>query len=277
MGLAGCSPRELEDLVLPCSGCGEFPTGTAFGARDWLDAPDGLTADEIELRVRAARGTARRASTEGAAAGLDDDTATAEPAWSVDATRVSLSSDPIACRACGDHLPITRRDVASAHARLSAKDLRWLTGYVTMKETVVCGLRHAGVGVRGDLGTFLTVERQPVFIPSQRLLDLVDKKLLSSKKLQAKLAGATGCQLPTGNLPVPAGVGAPSVVLDVELGIGLAEIAKSLRDHGKTPLRGVGTLRTSTYQWDGDHGRLLYMDFDVRVREDVARRHTAER
>jgi len=259
---------------VPCTRCGEFSTGLAFGTRDWVDSPDGLTADELENRIRAARNIKHCVSTESAAAGLDDDTATAEPAWSVDATRGYVSADPIACRACGEHLPITRRDIAAAHNRLTAKDARWLHGYIAMKETVVCGLRHPGVGLHGDLGTFVTAGTRPVFIPGQKLLDLVDKKLLSSKKLETKLAGSTPCQLPTDELP--AGV-APEIVLEVELGIGLAEIAMALRDHGRTPLRGVGTLRTATYQWDGEHGRLLYMDFDVRVREDVARRLASRR
>jgi hypothetical protein len=273
--LAGCSPRDLEDLVVPCSGCGEFATGVSLGTRDWVESPDGMAADDLENRIRAARGIKRRASTESAAVGLDDDTATAEPAWSVDATRVSISADPIACRSCGEHLPITRRDLAAAHSQLSARDVRWLAGYVAMKETVVCGLRHPGVALHGDLGTFVTVDARPVFIPGQKLLDLVDKKLLSSKKLQTRLAGTSPCRLPAGELPV--GVGPPEIRLEVELGIGLAEIAKSLRDHGRTPLRGVGTLRTATYQWDGDHGRLLYMDFDARVRADVAGRLAGSR
>lgn len=279
MGLAGWSPRELEDLVVSCTACGAYPTGVAFGTRDWVASPDALVADEVELKIRKARGP-MRASTEASAYGLDDDTATAEPAWSVDATRVDVSADPIACRSCATHLPITRRDLASAHIRLSSNEARWLQSYITMKETVVCGLRHPSVGLHGDLGTFASAGGQPVFIPSQRLLDLIDKKLLPPKKLVTKLAGTTPCRGPRGDLPLPAGYTSPSIVLDVELGIGLAEIAKSLREHGNTPLRGLGTLRTTSYQWDDDHGRLLYMDFDARVRDEVARRfqeHTQTR
>lgn len=269
MGLEGWSPRELEDLVVSCTSCGEYATGVAFGRRDWVNSPDGLTADEVALKIRKARGP-MRPSTEAGAYGLDDDTATAEPAWTVDATRVDVSADPIACRACATHLPITRRELASAHNRLSTNDARWLSSYITMKETIVCGLRHANVGLRGDLGTFVGTDTQPVYIPSQRLLDLVDKKLLSSKKLVAKLAGATTSRGPGGDLPLRVGYTAPAIVLDVELGIGLAEIAKSLREHGKTPLRGLGTLRITSFRWDDDHGRLLYMDFDARVRDAVA-------
>jgi hypothetical protein len=276
VGLAGWSPRELEDLVVPCADCGEYSTGVALGARDWMESPDSVTAEELDARIRKARGQGR-AATEGGSDGLDGDTASAEPPWSVDATRVRLGSDPIACGTCGAGLPILRRDLASAHNRLTPKDIRWLHGYVAMKETVLCGLRHEGIGLRGDLGTFVTLAAKPAFIPSQKLLDLVDKKLLSRKSLLAKLEGSTRSRLDRGILPLPRGYTPPSIMLDVELGIGLAEIAKSLREHGKTPLRGLGTLRTATYRWDEDHGRLLYMEFDVRVRDDIARQSAAGR
>jgi hypothetical protein len=262
--------------VVACSGCGEYPAGLSFGKRDWIESPDALTADELDARVRKVKGGSMRATTFSGAGGLDDDTATAAPAWALDATRVTPSSEPVPCPACAEELPITRRDIASAHTRLVAKDIRWLHGYVTMKETVVCGLRHDGIGFRGDLGMFVAAGTQPVFVPSQKLLDLVDKKLLPPKKLLAALAGHTPCRAGGATLPLPTGFGGPSHTLDVELGIGLAEIAKSLRDRGKTPLRGVGTLRTVSYQWGTDHGRLLYMDFDVRVRDVIARHRAGD-
>jgi hypothetical protein len=220
-GLVGCSPRELEDFVVACPGCGEYSTGLSLGARDWIESPDVLTADELDARIRKARGVTR-ASTNSGAGGLDDDTATAEPAWTIDASRVALTGEPVACTACTAKLPVSRRDIASAHTRLTAKDIRWLHSYVTMKETVVCGLRYEGVGLRGDLGTFVTAGTLPVFIPSQRLLDLIDKKLLPPKQLLAKLGGTTACRVGDTDLPLPAGYAGPSVVLDVELGIGLA-------------------------------------------------------
>jgi hypothetical protein len=240
--------------------------------RDWIQSPDVLTADELDARIRKVRGGPRAPTDPGD--GLDADTATAEPAWSVDATRVSPGTEPIACPGCRAELPMTGRDVAAAHGRLATKDARWLHSYVTMKETIVCGLRHPDVGLRGDLGTFInasaTSRALPLFVASQRLIDLVDKTLLAPRKALAKLAGAGDCTVAGAVLPFPTQYSGPTVVLDVELGIGLAEIAKSLRDHGKTPLRGLGTLRTASGNWGGDHVRLLYMEFDPRVRAGLS-------
>jgi hypothetical protein len=287
MGIEAWSPRELEDLDVACTGCGAYATDRAFGPRDWLESPDKMRADEIDARIDKARGLSLPESEPDVDDDLlDEDTANAEVPWLADGGRVNPSTDAIGCPACDGDLGLTWQDLARGHACLSAKDINWLHGYITMKESIVCALRHAGVGYRGDMGTFInaytpaaraggvTVSAQalPLFIPSKRFNNLVDKSLLGPEALLEKLGSEASCYVGDDMLPFPGEYNGPALVIEDELGHGLAEIAKALRERGSTPLRGIGTLRIVSYTWDGEHGRLVYLDFAPRIRDELADR-----
>ncbi len=285
------SAREVEDLAVACPECGEFATGLVLGQRDWLArrAPHGgerVFTDEVQREllglVREARGAAEDEDEdedeedEGDAddEGDDDDSV-------VTVERVEVEGredDEIDCDHCQAGLGVTWGDLAVAHARLSGGQQVWLEGYVRMKDMARCALFLDSVAVRTGLGLFVNVttrvpglraQAMPLFVASRALADKVGPEVLADQAFMYRLASEESCRAGELELQLPTQYNGPRVTVDLEVGVGLDEIAAELRATGRAPLRGLGTLRRLEYSWDDDSGTMIYLDFDEALRAAV--------
>lgn len=288
--------REVEDVVVACPECGEFATGLVLGQRDWLArrAPHGgeqVFTDELQREllalVRKARGAADGEDEDegegegegegddaGDDAGDDDDSVVTVERVEVD----GREDDEIDCDHCQAGLGVTWGDLAVAHARLSGGQQVWLEGYVRMKDMARCALFLDGVAVRTGLGLFINVttrvpglraQAMPLFVASRALADKVAPDVLAEQAFVYRLASEESCRAGDLELQLPTQYDGPRVTVDLEVGVGLDEIAAELRATGRAPLRGLGTLRRLEYTWDDDAGTMIYLDFDEALRAAV--------
>jgi hypothetical protein len=309
------TPRQLEDLVVRCPVCGQFPSSQMFGARDWLlrhrpydfDAWNEHAEELSQLIVNAKSSVVERLKNliRPKTQPIDDDLeeeygivpSPREQPTVVTRERIDGDGDePWPCddRECEGELALTWNSLIAAHERLTADERTWLARYAKGKDLVRLGLFRSGnVAFETKLGTFVVKQTgelespfgpiapgsTPLFVPSEAIAKRVGA--IAPTTMLEQLAGDDRC-LPTADpdgdsLPFPIYFELPRPRVAIELPLDIAEVASELERYGATPLRGLGLLRLAEVDWVSVSGKLVYLDFDEPLRETLVAEVRGER